>query len=164
MKLEKDAVTIGGFIIIFLLILLIIMPPVLRLMFGKDDNNNSKNMESTTISKLECHKKEENNNYSISKKINTIYNGNAINKITFNYEVTFKNEGITLADVYIYEYEMLKTTPNANVSSSVNSHVVELDFTNNNYGYDEFLNKYSRDISSEKSYYESNDYICSVVR
>ena len=164
MKLEKDAVTIGGFIIIFLLILLIIMPPVLRLMFGRDDVSNSNNMLSTTITRLECVKKEDNINYSLDRKITTIYKGNDIEKITFNYNVTFKNSGISMSDIYIYEYEMLKTTTNASVSSSTNSYMVELDYSKNSYSYDEFISKYSKDITNQKNYYINNGYTCNVVR
>lgn len=165
MKLEKDAVTIVGFSIIVILILLIVTPPILRLMFGKDDtSNNSNKMLSTTIERLECEKKEETDEYSLITNINTIYEGSSINKITFTYNVELKKVGLSSSDIYISEFERLKQTSNAKVTTNVNSFIIELDYSKNNYIYDEFLNKYSRDISTQRSFYANSGYTCNVVR
>ena len=164
MKLEKDAVTIVGFSIIFILILLIITPPVLRLMFGKDEVNNSNNMLIKTVERLECGKKEENEKYNLITNINTIYEGNSINKITFTYNVELKQTGLSTTDIYISEFERLRQTFNALVTTNINSFSVQLDYSKNNYKYDEFLSKYSKDLSNQKLYYTSNGYICNVVR
>ena len=164
MKLEKDAVTIVGFSTIFILILLIITPPTLRLMFGKDEVNNSDKVMVNLIQRLECNKKEDYDGYSLIKKVNTVYNGNSIDKITFNYNIEFSKAGLSVSDVYIYEYEMLKQIPGAIINSSQNSFIIEFDYDKADYEYNEFLNKYSKDISSQKSYYEGIGYTCSVVK
>lgn len=165
MKLEKDAVTICGFVVIFILLILIIAPPVLRLLFGSEKVNNSNSLLSDVYERLECSKKESYGSYNLNRQVNTVYKNNDVSKITFLYNVDFiNNVNGNLSGVYIDEYAILKQVSNAVVIESEKGFSVELDYEKYNYKYDQFLSKYNNDISSQKDYYVSNGYICNIVK
>lgn len=165
MKLEKDAVTICGFVAIFMLILLIIAPPVLRGLFGTDEMNNSNAMLSNVYQKMECVKTENYTVYNLKRSITTLYKNNEVNKITFLYDVTFLTSDFNnLGSVYIDEYSILKQVTNARVVERSNGFTVELDYEKYDYKYDQFLSKYSNNITSQKQYYSNKGYTCSIVK
>lgn len=167
MKLEKDAVTICGFVAIFMLLILIIAPPVLRVLFGSENMNGSDTLMVDVYEKMVCSKIENHTTYNLNRTITTIYKNNEVSKLTFLYEVAFVNQNSNynnLSNVYIDEYSILKQVSNASVIEGTNSFTVELDYEKNDYNYDQFLSKYSNNINSQKQYYTNNGYTCSVVK
>lgn len=167
MKLEKDAVTICGFVAIFMLLMLIIAPPVLRGLFGSDSIDNANSLLSDVYERMECEKVENYTSYSLNRTITTIYKNNEVSKLSFLYEVSFldKNSNYNnLANVYIDEYSILKQVSNASVMEDSDSFTVELDYDKNDYKYDQFLSKYSASINEQKQYYVNNGYVCNVIK
>lgn len=167
MKLEKDAVTVCGFVAIFMLLILIIAPPLLRVLFGSENMNNSNSLLSDVYERLECVKKENYTSYNLNRTITTVYKNNEVSKLTFLYEVLFLNNNSNynnLANIYIDEYSILKQVSNASVIEGNNSFTVELDYVKNAYKYDQFLSKYSASINEQREYYVNNGYICNVIK
>lgn len=161
MKLEKDAVTICGFIGIFILLLLIIAPPVLRVLFNNETVDNSNKVLADVYEKLVCNRQDNFSNYNLNRTVTTIYKNNKITKINFVYIVNNKSN---ISNVYIDEYSILKQVYNAEVKEANNHYEVTLDYENNSYYDDEFLKKYSNGLSLQKEYYISNNYLCNMVK
>ena len=92
MKLEKDAVTICGFVAIFMLLILIIAPPVLRVLFGSENMNGSDTLMVDVYEKMVCSKIENHTTYNLNRTITTIYKNNEVSKLTSLYEVAFVNQ------------------------------------------------------------------------
>lgn len=166
MKLEKDGVTICGFVAIFILIVLIIAPPVLRGFFGSDEVNNSNTLLADVYEKMECKKLENYTTYNLDRVITTLYKNNEVNKITFSYNVSFLTNAATnnLTSIYIDEYSMLSQVTNASVIEKNDGFMVELDYEKYDYKYDQFLNKYSNNITSQKQYYTNIGYTCNIIK
>lgn len=166
MKLEKDTVTICGFVAIFVLVLLIVAPPVLRGFLGTEDSGNSNALLSSVYERLECEKLENYTVYNLNRKITTIYKNNEVNNILFLYDVAFltNDSDISLSDVYIDEYSILKQVTNALVVEEDNQFKIELNYEKYNYRYDQFLNKYSNSVARQKQYYTNNGYECKIIK
>lgn len=160
MKLEKDAVTVLGFIGIFLLLVLIFVPPLFRFLFNDDVTG----ANTIVVERLSCEKTEKFDNYDMTTVIDTVYTNKKVSKITFNYNVVFTKSGVSGSDVYIENYEMLKQITNAEVKDEFNNYKVIFDFTKHNFSNNSFLSKYNSSMSEQKIFYSNNGFKCNVLK
>ena len=164
MNLEKDGVTITGFVIIFILILLIILPPVLRLMFGTKDQNNSKSMMADVYENLSCEKKENTTSYLLTTNISTLYKNNEATKLTFKYKIIPSTTNAITTGINIPEYEILKQIPKAKVVEGNNEYSVIIEYDKSNKTMGELLSKYVKSSNEQKTYYTKEGYICNIIK
>lgn len=168
MKLERDGVTICGFVIIFILILLILLPPFLRLMFGNEKlgDDTTKVKVEDKYENLSCNKEEQTTSYTLTKTISTVYKNNEINKLTFKYIVTpiKTTTSQTNLNITIPEYEILKQVPKARAIHNNNEYSVVIEYDKTDQITSEILSKYIKSSNEQKAYYTNEGYVCNIIK